>query len=115
MTSLGIKVFISLAAMAAVYVFARDFRRAVRRGRLVTWVRTHYPAEWNALSWTQRTLHPGAALALLHRNGAIQHPHFVAEFPKVRGWSGDMVLAFVIACVAIAATILGRVYLGWTW
>ena len=115
MTSLEIKVFVTLAALGAVYAFVRDIQHAMRRQRLIKWVGSNYPREWSALQWGQRTLFPAAALLHLHRSGAIPHPHFVQEYARVRRLPKDMMVALAVACAAIALTILGVRYLGWTW
>jgi hypothetical protein len=115
MTSVGIKVFISLAALGAVYTFVREIQHTNRRRRLLDWVRAHYPEEWGAVHRGRRWLHPVAILGGLHRRGAIAHPHFAQEFAKVRRWPPDMVVAFLVACAAIGLTIVGTRYLGWSW
>ena len=115
MTSLGIKVLVSLAALGSVYTFARDIQHTMRRQRLIKWVRAHYPREWGAIPWGQRNMSPAAALSRLHRSGAIPHPHFAREYPRVRRWAPDMMVALSAACAAIGLTILGTLYWGWTW
>jgi len=115
MTSIEIKVLISLAALGSVYAFIRDIQHINRRRRLLGWVREHYPQEWSAVHRSRRWLHPVAILGGLDRSGAIAHPHFAQEYSKVRRLPKDMVVAFIVACAAIALTILGSRYLGWTW
>ncbi|MDH3233718.1 MAG: hypothetical protein OEQ29_09315 [Alphaproteobacteria bacterium] len=115
MTSIEIKVLISLAALGTVYAFVRDIQHTARRRRLAVWVKQHYPVEWRAIDWGRRNLFLTAALAQLHQDGSITHPHFVQEYPKVRRWPRDMMLAFAIACAAIALVVVGQLYFGWTW
>lgn len=115
MTSIEIKVLISLGALGGVYVFIRDIQHSARRRRLAEWVRDHYPQEWRAIDWAQRNLFLAGALARLHRSGAISHPHFIQEYPRVRRWPQDMLAALVVAIAAIALVAVGTRYLGWTW
>jgi hypothetical protein len=114
-TSIWIKVFVSLAALSAVYTFVREMQHSGRRRRLLTWVRDHYPLEWGEIHQGRRWLHPTAILAGLDRSGAISHPHFAQEYPRVKRWPRDMTVAFAVACAAMATAILGSQYLGWTW
>jgi hypothetical protein len=115
MTSIGIKVLVTLAALGSVYVFIRDIQHSARRRRLAQWVRDHYPQEWRAIDWATRNLLIAGALARLHRSRAITHPHFVQEYPRVRRWPTDMIVAVGVACASIALAILGGLYLGWVW
>lgn len=115
MTSIEIKVLISLGALGSVYVFVREIQRAQRRRRLIKWVRDHYPREWAGIHWAQRYFYPAAALLILHRSGAITHPHFAREYAIVRRWPRDMIVAFLVACAAIALAGLGGRYFGWSW
>ena len=115
MTSIEIKVLISLAALGSVYAFIRDIQHTARRRRLALWVKQHYPLDWQAIDWGRRNLFLAAALTRLYQSGSITHPHFVQEYPKVRRWPRDMMLAFAIACGSIALVAVGRLYLGWTW
>jgi len=115
MASIEIKVLVSLAAIGSVYVFVRDIQHTNRRRRLALWVRDHYPSEWRSIDWTSRNFLIAGALARLNRSGAVTHPYFVREFRQVRRWPRDMIVAFGVACGAIALAILGGLYLGWTW
>ncbi|HUT51085.1 MAG TPA: hypothetical protein VM325_17280 [Alphaproteobacteria bacterium] len=115
MASIEIKVLISLAALGSVYAFIRDIQRTARRRRLAVWVKQHYPLEWRAIDWGRRNLFLAAALARLFLSGTITDPHFMQEYPNVRRWPLDMMLAFAVACGAIALVAVGQLYLGWTW
>jgi hypothetical protein len=115
MTSIEIKALVTLSVLGAVYVFIRDIQHSARRRRLAKWVRDHYPQEWQTIDWASRNLLIAGALARLHRSRTITHPHFVTEYPRVRLWPPDMIVAFGVACASIALAVLGGRYLGWTW
>ncbi len=113
MTSVEIKVFVTLAALGAVYTFVRDIQHTMRKQRLIKRVRDRYPREWGALQWGRRTLFPAAAPLRLHRSGAIPHPYFAREYSLVGRWAPDMAIAFAVACASIALAIVGGLYWGW--
>jgi hypothetical protein len=115
MTSIEIKVLITLAALGTVYVFIREIQHSARRRHLAEWVRDHYPQEWQTIDWGQRTLFIAGALARLHKRGTIGHPHFAREYPKVRRWPRDMFVAMGVAFLSIAFVGIGTQHLGWTW
>ena len=115
MTSIEIKALVTLSVLGSVYVFVRDILHSARRRRLARWVRDHYPQEWQTIDWPTRNLLIAGALARLHRGGAITHPHFLQEYPRVRFWPVDMIVAFGVACASIAIAILGSLYLDWAW
>lgn len=115
MTSVEIKLLVSLAAVGAVYVFIRNIQHSGRRRRLAVWLRDHYPEEWRKIGWGHRNLFLAGALLRLHQSGAVTHAHFHAEYPKVRRWPRDMLVAFLASCAAMALAIVGGEHFGWRW
>jgi len=115
MTSLAIKLLVSLAAVGAVYVFIRNIQHGGRRRRLALWVRDRHPEEWRKLAWGHRNLFVAGALARLHQTGAVRDAHFQAEYPSVRRWPRDMLAVLAASCLAVALAILGGEHFGWRW
>lgn len=108
-----IKLLLLTALAACLYLFITDIKRGRRTERLIEWVKTNYPAHWDALQWTTRKINRLGGMTYLQKKQIIADPHFVTEFQAIKLFRRDQIIAFGLAISAIGLVFLGVTFWGW--
>jgi hypothetical protein len=115
MASVEVKILVSVAVAACVYLLGTQIRQDRRTSRLIQWVQANYPEAWDRLHWTLRRINRMGALAHLYRNNAIPDPHFAEAYRAIKPFQKDQIVGFVVGAGAIALAIIGARWWGWSW
>ena len=115
-TSLEIRILISLASLAIVAAFVSQIQMVHRARKLKEWIETERPDLWQNLNIVARNCnggHPG--LKLLYRQKAVGHPRFYEEYRNIRASERQLLWGVGIGAFCIGLVIIGRQLWGWHW
>ena len=114
-TSIEIKVWIIIAAGAALSAYAISWRATSKTRQLTAWIEATYPEIWNALPRHHRNWLKGAAIEGLRRRGVISDSEFARRHDEIRRLKRWMIALIVAGSAAIGMVLLGTQLGIWTW
>ena len=103
---------VTVAAIAGMFGFVLGIVNQ-RLRNTVTWLKEERRAEWEALPWLTRTLHPISAVSRLNRR--LQNDaEFAVRYAVVRRARPPMLASLSVSLGAIAVALVGSLVGLWT-
>ena len=113
-TSAEIKVWIIIAAGAALSAYAISWLATSKTRRLAAWIEATYPERWNALPRFQRQWLKGAAIEGLRHRGLINDSEFARRYDEIRRLKRWMIALIIAGSAAIGIVLFGTQFWGWS-
>ncbi len=104
---------ITVAAIAGLFGFVLSIVNQKRVRHTVTWLQDNRPAEWQALPWFLRTVHPLSAIARLNRQ-LSGDPEFAMHYAAVYRGRPPMLAALGVSLGSIIIALAGSFAGFWT-
>lgn len=114
-TSAEIKVWIIVAAGAALSAYAISWRATSKTRQLVAWIEATYPERWNALPRLHRNWFKGAAIEGLRHRGLKNDSEFAQRYDEIKRLKRWMIALIIAGSAAIGVVLLGTQFWGWSW
>ena len=116
MTSLQIKILISIAGVSAVYAFVCQIQLSRKASKLGNWLQKERPTLWAELNSFARNYHGGhPGLKILYRKNVVGLPRFNQQYEQLRSLERKLLWGIGIASLCIGLVIIGSKYWGWHW
>ena len=116
MTSPGIQVLLTTAAVALGYAFVCQVRLTSRAEELGSWVRRERQEIWSKLNPVARSWSGGLpALKLLHRRGLAGLPGFESRYAVLGDLERRMLWGMGVGAACLGFVAFGIRVLGWHW
>lgn len=97
---------VTVAAVAGLYGFVISILNHRRLRDTVAWLKAERRAEWEALSWITRTLHPISAISHLNRR-LHNDAEFAMRYAAVRRARPHMLAALGVSLGAAVIALIG--------
>ena len=104
---------VTVAAIAGLFGFVLSIQTQRRLRDTVTWLKENRRAEWEALPWTTRALHPISAVTRLKR-ALHNDAEFTMHYAAVTRVRPHMLAALGVSLCAIATALIGSFVGLWT-
>ncbi len=116
MTSLEIKLLVSLACVATIYAFVTETRMVNRARKLRDWLQHERPDLWKDINLVARNWRGGQpGLKLLYQRKVIDLPRFDLEYEHLQSMERKQWWGIGIGITCIGLVLIGSTWWGWQW
>jgi hypothetical protein len=114
MTSLEVKILISLAAVSLVYAFICQIRLSQKAGKLADRVKEKCPDLWSELNPIARNINGGyAGLKLLYQKNTAAFTQLDQEYRKLQSIERHLLGGIITGFISIGFVLVGVTFWGW--
>jgi len=116
MTSIQVKILISIAAVSIVYAFICEIRLSRKANSLANWLKQERPDLWSELNFIARNWNGGQpGLKLLYRRKVVGLPRFDQQYLEIQALERQLLWGIVMGSVCFVFVFIGLRFWGWHW